>query len=140
MDAADAFIGVAAADNEARDLAIDLAIEVGEDGGRQLCAVSVGRAGRGGGGRCACGGLLQLTSMRRLDRLPQVMRALLSGFIVSATRQRLPAMLAVTGSFSLGAELLDDAVQRRRERALLRHRVCFTWSERQKGRAASGLP
>lgn len=41
MDAADTFIGVAATDDEARDLAVDFAVEVGEDGGRQLCAVSV---------------------------------------------------------------------------------------------------
>ena len=53
MDAADAFVRVAAADDEARDLAVDLAVEVGEDGGRQLCAVSVGEC-YGGGPRC-CG-------------------------------------------------------------------------------------
>jgi hypothetical protein len=36
---------------------------------------------------CTHGGLLQLTSMRRLDRLPQVVRALLSDVIVSAASQ-----------------------------------------------------
>jgi hypothetical protein len=60
VDAADAFVRVAAADDEARDLAVDFAVEVGEDSGGQLCAVSVGEC---------WGGLLQLTSMRRLDRL-----------------------------------------------------------------------
>jgi hypothetical protein len=35
---------------------------------------------------------------------------------------------------------LDDAVQRRGQCALLRHYVCFTWGERQKRKAAAGLP
>ena len=41
MDAADAFVRVAAGDNEARDLCVDFIVERGEEIGRQFCATSV---------------------------------------------------------------------------------------------------
>lgn len=46
-----------------------------------------------------CGGLLLLTSMRRLDRLSQIVRALLSDFIVSAQN------VSSTGPMSRAGEL-----------------------------------
>jgi len=41
VDAADTFVRIAASDDEARDLGVDLIIEIGEDIGRELCATSV---------------------------------------------------------------------------------------------------
>jgi len=40
VEAADAFVGVIAGDDEVGDLAVDLVVEGGEDGGREFYAAS----------------------------------------------------------------------------------------------------
>jgi hypothetical protein len=47
VKAADAFVGVAAGDYEVGDLAVDLVVEVGEDGGREFYTASAWRVTEG---------------------------------------------------------------------------------------------
>lgn len=48
VDAADAFVGVAACNDEAGDFGVDFIVEVGEDIGRKLCPVKSVGEGVGG--------------------------------------------------------------------------------------------
>jgi hypothetical protein len=80
VDAADAFVGVATRDDEARDFRVDVVVEARKDIGRELCAASVGApdAVRGG----------ELASVRGFDRLAQTVRALLARLIIPTPCER----------------------------------------------------
>jgi hypothetical protein len=92
VDAADAFVGVASRDDEARDLGVDFAAVVGKEVGRQFCAMLARTASVG-----AWYALL-LTPMRRLDRLSQCGGCPLSCLVISARCQRLVAMATASWS------------------------------------------
>lgn len=122
MNAADAFVRVAACDDEARDLCIDLIVEIGEEVRRKLCT-ALGLQVHHLWGKCKA---LLLTSMRRLDRLSQCICCSLSGFVIPL-RISFPWSVNPTLTWSsLGAELVDYAVQLSRRDCLLRHLDCFT--------------
>lgn len=80
MDAADAFVRVAAGDNKARDSGVNFIVEIGKEIGREFCATSVFRSLGGvvfsSASRCC------LTSVRRLDCLPQRVCCSLSCLVI----------------------------------------------------------